>query len=433
MPTIPIIDARAGDLSALEELRKRTFEDVPPQVEQAVREIMGDVKARGDQALVEHTRKLDCPDFFRAQLRITDDEIQAAYEQVDRAWVGAFRRAKENVFRFQERARQHSWLESFEGLIMGHQVTPVRSAGLYVPAKHAPLPSSLLMSAVPAKVAGVERVVLATPPARDGSVDPTMLVAAAECGVDEAYRMGGAQAIAALAYGTETIEPVVKIVGPGSPWVSVAKKHAFGVVGIESIAGPSESLIIADESAQPELVAADLLTQAEHTGDNVVLLLTDSAELARVVEAELGAQLAELDRSELMRRSLAECGAIVLTDSVEQAVELSNDIAPEHLQIMVRRPFDVLELIENAGCVFLGENAPVPLGDYAAGPSHVLPTYGTARFASPLSVNDFLTVTSVIYANERGFSRLAHDVIELAQGEGLNAHAEAVRRRLDSA
>lgn len=436
MSTIRVVDIRSGDLSALEALRTRTFEDVPAQVEEAVRTIMADVRQRGDAAVVEHTRKLDCASFTADRLRIENDEIQSAYDAVDPGWVGAFRRARENVYRFQERARQHSWLESFDGLVMGHQVTPVRSAGIYAPAKHAPLPSSLLMSAVPARVAGVERLVLATPPRPDGSVDPTMLVAAAECGIDEAYRIGGAQAIAALAYGTETVEPVVKIVGPGSPWVSVAKKYVFGVVGIESLAGPSESLIIADESARPELVAADMLTQAEHTGDNAVILLTDSEQLAKVVAAELELQLGEASsaphagvRTDYIRRSLQECSLIAVTGSLEQAVQIANDIAPEHLQVMVRHPLDLLEDIENAGCIFLGENAPVPLGDYAAGPSHVLPTYGTARFSSPLSVNDFLKVSSVIYANERGFQRLAADVVTLAEAEGLDAHAQAIRRR----
>ncbi|MCE5218664.1 histidinol dehydrogenase [bacterium] len=429
MALMKTLDARSRDLSALEALRHRTFEEVPTEVEDSVRQIMEDVRDRGDVAVVEHTRKLDCPTFTAEHLPITEEEIQAAYAEVDAAWIGAFRRARENVQRFQERAKHHSWLETFDGLVMGHQVTPVRSAGIYTPAKHAPLPSSLLMSAIPARVAGVERIVLATPPRTDGSVDPTMLVAAAECGVDEAYRIGGAQAIAALAYGTETIEAVVKIVGPGSPWVAVAKKHVFGVVGIESLAGPSESLIIADRHAQPDLVAADLLTQAEHTGDNTVILLTDSPDLAAAVQTEVEAQLSELGRSELTRRSLEECSLVVVTETLRQAVAIANDIAPEHLQILVQDPFDLLEGIENAGCIFLGEKAPVPLGDYAAGPSHVLPTYGTARFSSPLSVNDFLVTSSVIYANSDGLDRLAGDVIELAEGEGLTAHAEAVRRR----
>ncbi|NSW57470.1 MAG: histidinol dehydrogenase [Armatimonadetes bacterium] len=431
MTLIRILDAREGPVAELQALRTRSLGEVSPQLEEEVRRIMADVKDRGDEALVELTRRLDCPGFSVDQITIGPDEFHAAYQQVPDAWVRAFRNALANVRAFQERAKEQSWLETFDGLILGHHVTAVRSAGLYVPAKAAPLPSSLLMSAIPAQVAGVPRIVFATPPRPDGSVDPTMLVAAAECGVHEAYRMGGAQAIAALAFGTQTVAPVVKIVGPGNPWVSVAKKYAFGIAGIDSIAGPSESLIIADDFARPDLVAADLLTQAEHTGDNTVILLTPSENLASRTLAEMERQIASLERSELTRESLSEHSFIVLTKSIEHSARIANDIAPEHLQILVRDPFDVLECIENAGCIFLGENAPVPIGDYAAGPSHVLPTYGTARFSAPLSVNDFLKVSSVVYANRHGFERIGPDVIELAQGEGLQAHAEAVRRRLN--
>ncbi len=430
MTLIRTLDAREGPIAELQALRKRSLGEVSPRLDEEVRRIMADVKDRGDDALVELTRRLDCPEFTADQIAIGPDEFHAAYQEVPDAWVRAFRNALANVRAFQERAKEQSWLETFDGLILGHHVTPVRSAGLYVPAKAAPLPSSLLMSAIPAQVAGVQRIVFATPPRADGSVDPTMLVAAAECGVHEAYRMGGAQAIAALAFGTQTVAPVVKIVGPGNPWVSVAKKYAFGIAGIDSIAGPSESLIIADQTARPDLVAADLLTQAEHTGDNTVILLTHSEDLASSTIAELERQIASLERSELTRESLSEHSFIVLTKSVEQSARIANDIAPEHLQVLVRDPFEVLERIENAGCIFLGENAPVPLGDYAAGPSHVLPTYGTARFSAPLSVNDFLKVSSVVYANRHGLERIGPDVMELAQGEGLQAHAEAVRRRL---
>ncbi len=431
MPLITVLDARVDDAPQLDALRSRTLQEVPPEIEDEVRRIMAAVRQRGDAALVDYTRKLDCPDFTPEQITIGQGEFSAAYEAVDERWVEAFRAARENVSVFQERAREQSWLETFDGLILGHHVTPVRSAGLYVPAKAAPLPSSLLMSAVPAQVAGVPRIAFATPPREDGSVDPTMLVAASECGVHRAYRMGGAQAIAALAFGTESVDPVVKIVGPGNPWVSVAKKYAFGIAGIDSIAGPSESLIIADASARADLVAADMLTQAEHTGDNTVILLTDSEDLASAVEPEVAAQIGGLERSDVTRESLRHCSYIVITRSVQHSAEIANDIAPEHLQIVVSDPFDVLESIENAGCIFVGEKTPVPLGDYAAGPSHVLPTYGTARFSAPLSVNDFLKVSSVIYANQHGLERIGPDVIELAQGEGLTAHAEAVRKRLE--
>lgn len=430
MGSIPVYDLRQGPVAAVEALRTRTLQDVPAEVEEAVREVLRDVRERGDAAVVDYTRRFDCQDFAAEQLVITRAEMEAAYDRVSPAWLAAFRHAHANVQRFQERAREGSWLEAMDGLLLGHQIRPVPSAGVYVPAGKAPLPSSLLMTACPAKVAGVPRLVLATPPRPDGSVDPTMLVAAAECGVDEAYRVGGAQAIAALAYGTETIAPVTKVVGPGSPWVSVAKKLVFGTVGIESIAGPSESLIIADETAGVEIVAADLLTQAEHTGDNVVVLLTPCAELAQAVPAEMERQLAGLQRSELTRASLENCGMVVITRDLGEAVRIANDIAPEHLQVLTDTPFALLDQIESAGCIFLGPCAPVPLGDYAAGPSHVLPTYGTARFSSPLSVNDFLKTSSVVYATPTGLQRIASAVETLAEGEGLGAHAEAVRRRL---
>jgi len=405
------------------------LQEVPPEVEETVRRILAEVRDRGDDALVDYTRRFDCPGFTRGQLHVTEAEIDAAYAQTPDEWVQAFRRARDNVAAFQSRAKSLSWLDSFDGLLMGHRMTPVGSAGIYTPARNAPLPSSLCASAVPAKVAGVPRVVLATPPRDDGSVDPTMLIAARECGVDEVYRVGGAQAIAALAHGTDSIRPVVKVVGPGPSWVQVAKKLAFGLVGIESIAGPSESMIIADASASPALVAADLLTQAEHTGDNATLLLTDSAPLAREVATELETQLAQLARADLTRQSLEQHSYIVITADIQQAVDIANDIAPEHLQVMVQQPIDLLESIHNAGCIFLGDRAPVPFGDYAAGPSNVLPTYGTARFSSPLSVNDFLTVSSVIYANDQGFRRLADDVVTLADAEGLDGHAATIRRR----
>ncbi len=426
---IRTIDARQGDVAELVSLRRRTLEEVSPDVENTVRSILADVRDRGDAAVVDHTRRFDCPTFTLEQLRVDESEIDRAYEQVPSRWITAFVHARDNIAQFQERAKCRSWLDTFDGLTMGHRVTPVASAGVYAPARNAPLPSSLCAAAVPAKVAGVSRIVLATPPRDDGSVDPTMLVAARECGVDEVFRMGGAQAVAALAYGTQTIKPVLKVVGPGPSWVQVAKKLAFGLVGIESLAGPSESLIVADASATPELVAADMLTQAEHTGDNATLLVTDSEDLATRVQTAIESQLAGLPRAQLTRRSLEQHSYIVITATIEQAVEIANDIAPEHLQILTQRPFDVLEAIRNAGCIFLGDRAPVPFGDYAAGPSHVLPTYGTARFSSPLSVNDFLTVSSVIYANARGFDRLADDVVTLANAEGLDAHAETIRLR----
>jgi histidinol dehydrogenase len=427
---IQIVDVRYQSSALLEALRQRSLTDLPPEVEETVREIVSRVREEGDRALVEYERRFDCPTLTVENLRVPDREIDAAYSQVSPEWVGAFRRAKENIYAFHARLRPGSWLDSFDGLWLGQKITPINAAGLYVPAGKAPLPSTLAMCAVPAKVAGVNRLVLATAPALDGSLHPTMLVAAAECGVDEIYRMGGAQAIAAMAYGTDTIEPVDKIVGPGNPYVIMAKKQVFGTVGIESLPGPSESLIIADGDSDPVLVAADLLSQAEHTGDNLVILLTPSQELAEAVREQAYLQLAALPRMELTSSSLGEYGVIAIVKDLQHAVEISNDIAPEHLELAVNDPLELLSEVENAGCICLGHLTTVPLADYAAGPSHVLPTNGTARFSSPLSVEDFIKRSSVVYAAERGLQRLGKDVVTLAEGEGLFAHAEAVKKRL---
>ncbi len=427
---LEIIDVRTQSSALLEALRQRSLDDLSPEVERTTREIIERVREEGDRAVVEYTRQFDCPTLTVEDLRVRPREIEAAYGEVSPEWVGAFRHAKENIYAFHERLRPGSWLDSFEGLWLGQKVTPLASAGIYVPAAKAPLPSTLAMCAVPAHVAGVERLVLASAPQRDGRLHPTMLVAAAECGIDEIYRMGGAQAIAALAYGTDTIEPVHKIVGPGNPYVIMAKKLVYGTVGIESLPGPSESLIIADGGADPRLVAADLLSQAEHTGDNLVILLTPDAKLAAAVRDEAYAQLERLPRLELTGKSLGEYGVIAIVRDLAQAVEISNDIAPEHLELTVADPLSLLADVENAGCVCLGHRTTVPLADYAAGPSHVLPTNGTARFSSPLSVEDFIKRTSVVYADERGLQRLGPDVVLLAEGEGLVAHAEAVRKRL---
>lgn len=427
---IQIIDVRRQSSALLDALRQRSLADVSPEVEATVREIVARVRAEGDAAVLAYEQRFDCPTLTLSDLRVPDEELEAAYDEVGPEWIGAFRRAKENIYAFHERLRPTSWLDSFEGMWLGQKVTPLEAVGLYVPAAKAPLPSTVAMTAVPARVAGVTRLILATPPRRDGTLDPTMLVAAAECGVDEVYRMGGAQAIAAMAYGTDTVERVDKIVGPGNPYVIMAKKEVFGVVGIESLPGPSESLIIADGEADPVLVAADLLSQAEHTGDNLVILLTPDPMLAEAVREEAYHQLAALPRLELTTASLGDYGVIAIVRDIEHAIQISNDIAPEHLELAVAEPLEVLELVENAGCICLGHQTPVPLADYAAGPSHVLPTNGTARFSSPLSVEDFVKKSSLVYATDRGLQSLGPDVAVLAEGEGLYAHAEAVKRRL---
>ncbi len=428
-PIIDVIDARTGDSSALQALRQRSLADLPEHIETDVRRIVEDVRRRGDEALVDYERQFDCSNFTAEHLIVGAEEIEAAYGQIPSAQLGALRRARENVYDFHLHARPRSWLEEFDGMWLGQRVTPVDSAGIYVPARSAPLPSTVYMCAMPAKVAGVPRIAMCSPPRKDGSLDALTLVAAAECGVDEIYRLGGAQAIAALAFGTESVEPVSKIVGPGNPWVTMAKKYVYGIVGIDSLAGPSEVLLIADATAQPSVVVADLLAQAEHTGDNMTVLITPSEVLAQQVTAELQKQVTRAERAREIEDSLTEFGAIVLVRDLHQAARLANDIAPEHLQLVVEEPMELLAEIDHAGAVFLGSLTPVPLGDYAAGPSHVLPTNGTARFASGLSVDDFVKKTSLICATRRGLDRLSSDVIELADAEGLAAHAKAVQRR----
>lgn len=360
---------------------------------------------------------------------MSPEEVQEAYDEAPMDWVRAYRRARENVLDYHERQMPRSWFEEFDGMMLGERVRPVDSAGVHVPGFSAPLFATVAMSVEPAKAAGVDRICIATPPRKDGTIHPLVLIAAAESGVTEIYRMAGAQAVAAFAWGTETVEPVSVIVGPGNPYVIAAKRQVFGQVGIDNLAGPSESMIIADAHADPAWVAADLLCQAEHTGDNTVVLATPSADLARAVAAEVEAQLRRLGRDEMIRQSLAEHGMIALVADMEAAAALCNELAPEHLQLSVEDPLAVLELVDSAGAVFLGGLATVPLGDYAAGPSHVLPTGGAARFSSGLSVRDFLKRSSLIHATERGFGRLARDVELLAEAEGLDAHAAAVRLR----
>lgn len=426
---ISIIDGRADLEVCLAELSERRLRRQPAHIEHATREIVERVMAEGDVAVVDYTCRFDCPTFDADQMMVQPDEILEAYDHAPDDWVRAFRRARENVLAYHERQMPRSWLEDFDGMMMGERVRPVDSAGVHVPGFSAPLFATVAMSVEPAKAAGVERICIATPPRKDGTINPLVLVAAAECGVNEIYRFAGAQAVAALAYGTETVEPVAVIVGPGNPYVTAAKRMVYGQVGIDNLAGPSESMIIADGHADPAWVAADLLAQAEHTGDNTVVLATDSMDLARAVEADVVSQTGQLERSELIEQSLREHGMVALVESMEAAARLANELAPEHLQLCVAEPLALLEQIENAGAIFLGELATVPLGDYAAGPSHVLPTGGAARFSSGLSVHDFLKRSSLIYATERGFARLAQDVELLADAEGLDAHAAAVRLR----
>lgn len=429
---MPIIDATVGVNPQLEALCLRSLSDVSPEVEERTREIVNRVREYGDAALVELTRRFDCPEFTAEQIVVGPDEIRLAYERIPSEWIGAFRRARENVLNYHQRLAENSWLDEFDGVFLGQRIRPIASAGAYIPAGRAPLPSTLCMTVMPARAAGVPRIAVAAPPNEDGTIDPYIAAAASECGVDELYRMGGAQAVAAMAYGTETVEPVEKIVGPGNPYVILAKKHVFGRVGIEALPGPSEAVIICDGSVPAEIAAADLLSQAEHTGDNTVILLTDSADFAYEVREEAYRQIPALSRDEFTARSLVDYGAIVIVADLVAAAGVSNQIAPEHLQLLVAEPMELLQHIENAGCICLGSFSAVALGDYAAGPSHVLPTNGTARFSSALSTNDFVKKSSLILATRSGLERLAPDVCTLAQAEGLTAHARSVSIRMQA-
>jgi len=397
-----------------------------PQVKIVAESIVEDVRKRGDAALFEYTKKFDKADINHANIKVSESEMEAAGKAVPAELKAVIHNAAKRIRSYHERQRQNSWFDtSREGEILGQMVLPIESVGIYVPGGTAPLPSSLLMSAIPAKVAGAERIVIATPP----EIDPVILVAAAEAGICEIYKMGGAQAIAALAFGTESVPRVDKIAGPGNLYVAMAKRAVFGYTGIESIAGPSDITIVADETAIPAYVAADLLSQAEHDERSSSILVTTSQALAEAVQSQLVTQSHQLNRKEITASSLKNHGLIFLADTIEDAFHLSNAIAPEHLEICTAEPFEKLSLVRNAGAVFLGNYTPEPLGDYMAGPSHVLPTEATARFFSPLSVDDFIKKTSIISFSQKALANLSKDVISFALSEGLDAHAKAVEIR----
>lgn len=401
----------------------------PVSAEEAVRRILADVRKRGDAAMREWTERLD--GVQRESLRVTRAEIEAAYTQLDGAVVEALRLAARRIEAFHRKQPALSWIENNAEGTLGQLVRPIERVGLYVPGGNAPLPSSLLMIAVPARVAGVEELVLVTPPQRaTGLPHPAILVAADITGVDAIYIGGGAQAIGALAFGTESVPRVDKVCGPGSLFTTLAKRQLFGIVGIDGLPGPTETLVIADESADPHYVAADLLAQAEHDLLASAILLTPSRAQAEAVQAAVASQLEELGRSEVIAGSLAANGGIVITEDIAQAVDLANAHAPEHLCLLVRDPWQWLGNVRNAGGVFLGERSFEVLGDYVAGPSHVMPTGGTARFASPVNVTDFVKIISVIALNEQALDEIGEAAALLAETEGLTAHAAAVRRRL---
>lgn len=400
----------------------------------AVERILEDVRKNGDRALVSYARRFDCPAMQTDSLKVTQEEFDRAATQVDRSFVQALNRAVQQIESFHRRQLQQSWMtDDRKGTVLGQLVRAVGSAGVYVPGGRGgktPLVSSVLMGAIPAQVAGVARLCMVTPPTKDGDVAPHLLVAAKKVGVDTVYKVGSAWAIAAMAYGTESIPRVDVIVGPGNIHVTLAKKIVSGSVGIDMVAGPSEILVIADAHAHPDFVAADLLSQAEHDVLASSILVTDSQALARAVSEELETQMAQLPRKDIAAQSMAGYGAIFCVKDIPAAISLANDVAPEHLELQVADPFAHLGAIENAGAVFLGVYTPEPVGDYIAGPNHVLPTAGTARFSSALSVDHFLKKTSLIYYNREAFRRDASSIIRLAQTEGLEAHARSVGIRI---
>ena len=415
----------------LEDLLKRSPNSYG-QYEARVQEILDNVREKRDEALFEYTKKFDGVEISASNLVVTKEEIDEAYALVGEELVGIIRRALKNIESYHAKQMQYSWFDSRpDGTILGQKVTALQRVGVYVPGGKAAYPSSVLMNIMPAKVAGVDEIIMVTPPGKDGKVTPTTLVAANEAGADRIFKVGGAQAIGALAYGTESIPKVDKIVGPGNIYVALAKKAVYGHVSIDSIAGPSEILVLADETANPRYVAADLLSQAEHDELASAILVTTSMELAGKVSAQIDGFLEELSRSEIIRKSLDNYGHILVADTLEDAIDAANAIASEHLEIMTANPFDVMTKIRNAGAIFIGEYSSEPLGDYFAGPNHVLPTNGTAKFFSPLSVDDFIKKSSIISYSQEALKDVHEDIEKFAQAEHLTAHANSVRVRFE--
>ncbi len=398
-------------------------------VEDIVSDIIDNVKNNGDKALREYSLKFDRA--IVENLEVTKEEIEEAYASEDQDFISTLEKARDNIHHFHShQVRNNFIINDKDGVILGQKITPIEKVGLYVPGGTARYPSSVLMNAVPAKIAGVKEIVMVTPPDETGKIPAPILAAAKVAGVDRIFKTGGAQAVAALAYGTETVTKVDKVVGPGNVFVATAKRMLYGIVDIDMIAGPSEILVLADGTCNPEFVAADLLSQAEHDKLASAVLITDSEELAYKVRDELEKQIPELPRCEIARTSIDTNGKIIIADNMKQAVEISNEIAPEHLEVCVENPFELLNLITNAGSIFLGKNVPESLGDYFAGPNHTLPTSGTARFSSPLSVDDFIKKSSFIYFSEEALNEVGEDVVRFAEKEGLQAHGRAVSKRL---
>ena len=415
----------------LDDLLKRSPNNYG-KFEASVQEILNAVKEKGDEAVFDYTEKFDGVRLDAEHLLVTEEEIAEAYEQVDDELIAIIRKALVNIRDYHQKQMQYSWFDSKpDGTILGQKVTALQRVGVYVPGGKAAYPSSVLMNIMPAKVAGVDEIIMVTPPGKDGKVTPTTLVAAKEAGADKVYKVGGAQAIAALAYGTESIPKVDKIVGPGNIYVALAKKAVYGFVSIDSIAGPSEILVLADETANPRFVAADLLSQAEHDELASAILITTSKELAEKVSEEVDGFVKVLERAPIIQKSLDNYGYILLADSMDDAIDAANAIASEHLEIITKNPFDTMTRIRNAGAIFLGEYASEPLGDYFAGPNHILPTNGTARFFSPVNVDDFIKKTSIISYSRQALEKVHNQIETYAKSEGLTAHANSIKVRFE--
>ena len=401
------------------------------EFEGRVNAIIEEVRNNRDQAVFNYTKQFDGADINAGNILVTEEEIAEAYEQVDTTLLAVIRKSLVNIKKYHEKQVQNSWFTTEDGIILGQKVTALATVGVYVPGGKAVYPSSVLMDVLPAKVAGVDRIVMCTPPGKDGKVYPSTLVAAKEAGVDEIYKVGGAQAIAAMAFGTESVPKVDKIVGPGNIYVALAKKAVFGYVSIDSIAGPSEILVLADETANPRYVAADLLSQAEHDEMASAILITTSPKLAEEVSAEIDQFVAELSRKEIIQKSLDNYGYILVADNMEEAIDTVNAIASEHMEIVTADPFHVMTKIRNAGAIFIGEYSSEPLGDYFAGPNHVLPTNGTAKFFSALSVDDFIKKSSIISYSREALEKVHKDIEQFAECEKLTAHANSIRVRFE--
>ncbi|MBQ8509927.1 MAG: histidinol dehydrogenase [Clostridia bacterium] len=418
---------KKNEVDQLLKLLSDRAESISPEIMNTVADVIANVRKNGDQALREYTEKFDKVKLD--SFEISEDEKNCLIKKVPQSLRETIDEAAENIYNFHKKQLQNSWMMNDDGKVMGQLVRPLEKVGLYVPGGTAAYPSSVLMNAIPAQVAGVKSITIVTPPKREG-INPAVVYAAKKAGITKIVSVGGAQAVAALAYGTESIERVDKIVGPGNIFVAMAKKLVFGAVDIDMIAGPSEVLVIADDRANPAYVAADLMSQAEHDPMAASILITTSESLAEKVVEEIEAQKSQLERNQIIDQSLNHYGAIVLVENLNDAVELSNRIAPEHLELSVANPFELLSLVKNAGSIFLGDNAPEPLGDYFAGPNHVLPTNGTARFSSALGVDSFIKKSSYLYYNEAALKKVGEKVIAFAQAEGLGAHANSIAQRL---